>query len=179
MARLTLEERGAYNTILDLIYSHGGSVDDDDRFLAGWMRCDVRVWRRLRGRLLELGKLYVHGGHLRNKRADREVEKAIDRVNRSIQAGLASAAKRNAEPNNSNGLGGTLVERTLQQSTPTSTSISTSTKELPRRESFTPKSLGRLASQPISEGTKRPSDVSRSQLDEAFARRRKEKRGLS
>ena len=32
MAVLTLEERGAYNTVLDLIYTHDGSVDDDDRY---------------------------------------------------------------------------------------------------------------------------------------------------
>ena len=47
MASLTLEERGAYNTVLDLIYAHDGAVDDNDRFLAGWCRVDIRVWKRI------------------------------------------------------------------------------------------------------------------------------------
>ena len=33
MMELTLEERGAYNTILDLIYCHDGEVVDDEIFL--------------------------------------------------------------------------------------------------------------------------------------------------
>jgi uncharacterized protein YdaU (DUF1376 family) len=94
MAELSLEERGAYNTVLDLIYARGGSVPDDDRFLAGWMRCDVRVWRRIRKRLVNLGKLYVEDGTLHNKRADRELLDAARRIGSAMQAGIASGAKR-------------------------------------------------------------------------------------
>lgn len=80
MANLTLEEKGAYNTLLDLIYGHDGAVDDDARYLAGWMRCDVRVWKRIRARLIELGKIYVDNGQLRNRRADEEVDEGLSRV---------------------------------------------------------------------------------------------------
>ena len=73
MAVLTLEERGAYNTILDLIYSLEGNLPDDERSVARCMGCDVRVWRRIRARLIELGKLYVHGGNLHNGRSDKEI----------------------------------------------------------------------------------------------------------
>jgi uncharacterized protein YdaU (DUF1376 family) len=124
MAVLTLEERGAYNTVLDLIYSRDGKVDDDDRFIAGWCRVDVRVWRRIRGRLIELGKLYVDETCLRNERADREVGKALLRVASAIDAGRASAAKREADRNVSNGLASTDVERTTQLPTTTSTTTS-------------------------------------------------------
>jgi hypothetical protein len=94
MAILTLEERGAYNTILDLIYAHDGCVDDDNRYIAGWLRCDVRIWKRIRARLIDLGKLYIAGNTLRNERADRVIFDAVRRIGSAIQAGRASGAKR-------------------------------------------------------------------------------------
>jgi uncharacterized protein YdaU (DUF1376 family) len=93
---LTLEERGAYLTILELIYYHGGAIDDDERFIAGWLRVHTRVWRRLRVRLLELGKLYVNGPHLRNARADRIISEGRERYQHTVQAGKKSAETRNA-----------------------------------------------------------------------------------
>lgn len=77
MQFLTLEERGAYNTVLDLIYLRGGDLPDDDRFIAGNMRCDVRVWRRIKKRLIALGKLQCTDGAIRNRRADVEVDSAL------------------------------------------------------------------------------------------------------
>ncbi len=118
MANLSLEERGAYNTILDLIYTHDGALDDDAKFICGWLRCDVRVWKRIRERLLSLGKLYKVGGKLRNERCDLEVDRANSRLNCSIQAGLSSAAKRSDVKSIINGLAPNGVERTLQQPTP-------------------------------------------------------------
>lgn len=91
---LTLEERGAYGTILDLIYAKDGNLPDDDKFVAGWMRVDVRVWRRLKQRLIDLGKLRIEAGTIRNKRADVEVESALSRVENARQAGRISAAQR-------------------------------------------------------------------------------------
>jgi uncharacterized protein YdaU (DUF1376 family) len=73
MAELTLEERGAYNTILDLIYSNEGNLPDDDRALARRMKTNVRRWKRIRQRLIDLGKLYIHGGDLHNGRSDKEI----------------------------------------------------------------------------------------------------------
>lgn len=123
MMILSLEERGAYNTVLDLIYTHGGKVMDDDRFLAGWMRCDVRVWKRIRDRLISLNKLYEDGeGFLRNSAADREVDDALLKIGSAREAGLASAAKRQSELLNNNRITPTPVERPLQLSTSTSTS---------------------------------------------------------
>lgn len=121
MAVLTLGERGAYTTILDLIYCHDGCVDDDDRFIAGWLRCDVRVWKRIRARLIKLGKLYVHAGTLGNERADRVVDEALHRVASARHAGLISAAKRGASLKVLKDLASTPVERAfnLLTSTPT------------------------------------------------------------
>jgi len=102
-----------------LIYIHDGELNDDDYYLAGWMRSDVRVWRRLRKRLLELGKLYLHAGKLRNVRADREIDAAQHRIASASIAGLQSAAKREAERSIINGLKSTSVKRAFQLPTPT------------------------------------------------------------
>ena len=73
MRSLTPEERGVYNTILDLIYDSANELIDDDRFMAGNCNCDVRVYRRVKKRLLHMEKLYVEGGYLRNRTADEAV----------------------------------------------------------------------------------------------------------
>jgi len=74
MRKLTLEERGAYNTILDLIYIHDGALEDDPRMLCHELHCNIQRWQRIKARLLDLGKLYVHNGCLHNERADDEVQ---------------------------------------------------------------------------------------------------------
>lgn len=106
MFELSLEERGAYNTVLDLIYAKANKLPDDDRFVAGWMRVDVRVWRRIKLRLIALRKLRVDAGFLRNGRADVEVDRAILRGLSASDAGRASAAKRwgksDTKPNGTN-----------------------------------------------------------------------------
>lgn len=94
MADLTLEERGAYATVLDLIYSQADMLKDDERSIAGWMRCDVRVWRRLRTRLLDAGKLHVEDGFLRNIDATSETLRGVGRVLSAAEAGRKSAATR-------------------------------------------------------------------------------------
>lgn len=91
---LSLEERGAYNTLLDLIYCHDGAIDDDVHSVAGWLRVDPRVWKRLRQRLLDTKKLYCRDGKLRNERADTEVDKVLHRCLVASEAGLISAHKR-------------------------------------------------------------------------------------
>jgi uncharacterized protein YdaU (DUF1376 family) len=115
MAELTLEERGAYNTVLDLIYSKQGNLQDDDRYLAGWLRCDIRVWRRIRKRLIALEKLYIHGGCLHNKRADRELDAAQHRALSAAEAGRASWATRKEKMNIINGTRIGSVERPFER----------------------------------------------------------------
>lgn len=85
------------------------------------MRCDVRVWKRIRKRLIERGKLYVYTNYLRNERADREVEACLNRIKAAAEAGLASAAKREE---NRKIINGSSVGRPVQQPTPTSTNLS-------------------------------------------------------
>lgn len=90
MANLTLEERGAYNTILDLIYAHDGALEDNPRDLCHSLNCNARRWQRLKARLLELGKIYIHAGAIRNQRADDEILFA----QRLVKVSAESANKR-------------------------------------------------------------------------------------
>jgi uncharacterized protein YdaU (DUF1376 family) len=97
MMSLTLDERGAYNTVLDLLYFRDGKLPDDDRFLAGYMGVDVRVWRRIKTRLIGLGKLSVIDGMVRDDVADVVLAEALRRLTAAQDAGNASAAKRAAK----------------------------------------------------------------------------------
>lgn len=114
MFGLNLEERGAYNTVLDLIYLRDGNLPDDDRFIAGYLGVDVRVWRRIKTRLIGLDKLFVKDGLLRDEVADAVVDEALRRVGAARDAGNASAAKRarksNAENQENKDVGATGVE---------------------------------------------------------------------
>lgn len=75
-AGLTLEEKGAYSLVLDLMYVRGGPIPDEPRYIAGVCNCSVRKWNAIRARLLELGKITIVDGHLTNSRAEKELENA-------------------------------------------------------------------------------------------------------
>ena len=53
-ASLTLEEKGAYSLVLDLMYVRGGPIPDEPRYIAGVCNCSVRKWNAIRQRLLDL-----------------------------------------------------------------------------------------------------------------------------
>ncbi len=128
MMELSLEERGAYGTVLDLIYDREGNLPDDDRFLAGWCKCDVRVWRRIKRRLLALGKIYVDGGKIRNDRADRGVDEALHRVACAVDAGRSSGRKRSSVSSDLKDLG----------ETPVAPPVATNIEDRSKKEESTP-----------------------------------------
>lgn len=71
---LTLEEKGAYSLLLDLMYVRGGPVPDEPRYIAGVCNCSVRKWNAIRQRLIDLGKIEVADGMLTNHRAEEELD---------------------------------------------------------------------------------------------------------
>lgn len=74
---LTLEQRGAYNTFVDLLYDRGEPLIDNERLLAGYLNVSVRKYRLVRDALLEMGKLHrTADGRLSNKRFEKEIEHA-------------------------------------------------------------------------------------------------------
>jgi len=75
---LTLEQRGAYTTILDLLYDSGeDSLSASERWMAGQLDVSVRKWRAIRDELVDLGKLsLLPDGRITNARYLREKAKA-------------------------------------------------------------------------------------------------------
>jgi uncharacterized protein YdaU (DUF1376 family) len=57
MAGLTLEQIGAYNLVIDLLYARDGVVPDDDDELARALHLDPRQWRRVKRELMTAGKI--------------------------------------------------------------------------------------------------------------------------
>lgn len=119
MMELSLEERGAYNTVLDLIYSRDGNLPDDDRFIAGWLMVDVRVWKRIKKTLFDRKKLFSEAGLIRNSRADVEVLAALSRVGSAREAGLISAASKAAKSNDEVGKNNSLTSTDVPTGVPT------------------------------------------------------------
>lgn len=74
---LTLEECGAYTIILQLIYSTDDQLLDDDFEMCGSLRCNVRVWHRIKKTLIDKEKIYVENGYLRNSKASSTILNAV------------------------------------------------------------------------------------------------------
>lgn len=112
---MTLEEKGAYSILLDLIYDRQGPVPDEPRTIAGICGCSVRKWNTIRARLIDLGKIYAHDGMISNKRADKEVKKGAKERRERSESGVKGAQKRekNKVDNNQNN---NLAEKQLKHS---------------------------------------------------------------
>jgi len=72
---MSLEERGAYDTLLELMYDRGGDIPNDTRWIAGWFGVSTRKTDSLISGLLSRGKIYLSAaGVYRNRRVDDELE---------------------------------------------------------------------------------------------------------
>lgn len=84
---MSLELKGAYRIILDLIYLHDGNLRakeaEDLRYLAAHLGCSLRKCRAILEQLSACGKLEV-GEVISNKRAEKELE--ISRLSREKNA---------------------------------------------------------------------------------------------
>jgi uncharacterized protein YdaU (DUF1376 family) len=77
-ARLTLEERGAYITLISHLYSYDGILENDDQRNAHLCQCSTRKFRKIKERLLELGKIEVVDNHIINEKATNTLRKASE-----------------------------------------------------------------------------------------------------
>jgi uncharacterized protein YdaU (DUF1376 family) len=100
--QLTLEEVGAYTLLIDEMYRRGGPLRDDGRAIAGLLRCDLRVWTRIRSALIRKGKIYeTLGMFLSNVRVEQELKSQYDmREKRGRAARLAVASKQQKDEHN-------------------------------------------------------------------------------
>lgn len=101
---LSLEEKGAYSLVLDLIYDRGGPIPDDPRYIAGVCGCSVRRWNAIRERLLSAGKIVATDGRLSNARAEKEIKNAAKTARKFAENGSKGGEKRaeNARTYNEN-----------------------------------------------------------------------------
>lgn len=91
---LSLEEKGAYSLVLDLIYDRGGPIPDDPRYIAGVCGCSVRKWNVIRERLIALGKITAANGTISNYRADKELENSAKSSEERAESGRKGGLKR-------------------------------------------------------------------------------------
>lgn len=78
MLELNMEQRGAYNSLLDVLYSRDGDVPDDDVRVAKMMGCHWRKWAALKKQLIDIGKVWIEDGKLRAKRVEETLKEAAD-----------------------------------------------------------------------------------------------------
>lgn len=125
MAALTLEERGAYNGVLDMLYSRDGDLPNDDELIACTLRVNPRTWRKMRDALIRKGKLWlVSGSKIMAKRVERELKES--RKVSQTQSNRAAKRWERGESGNVIKLGSM---RGGNASTTTSTTTTTSTKK--------------------------------------------------
>ena len=112
--KLSLAARGAYNDLVDLMYIHGGPIEDDDFAIACELRVKMKQWRAVRAEILASGKLTLVDGFIHNERADEELSKrAAQRLLRSSRKsarplldGSSKAAEKQDEGNDNDINGG-------------------------------------------------------------------------
>lgn len=90
---MSLETKGAYAIVLDLIYMRDGRLPDDARYIAGQLGCSVRKWTAIRSELIDAGKLTVTNGIITNFRADYLTEES--RKYQDKQAEIAGNPRKN------------------------------------------------------------------------------------
>lgn len=90
---MSLEVKGAYAVVLDLIYMRDGKLPDDERYIAGQLGCSVRKWNSIKSELIQRGKLVVESGFISNFRADFLLEET--RKYRDKQAEIAAKPRKN------------------------------------------------------------------------------------
>jgi hypothetical protein len=76
VAELNFEQRGAYYSLVDLLYCRDGLVVDDDVTVARMLRCQWRVWRRLKAQLMALEKIWCEDGVLHANGVDDTLKEA-------------------------------------------------------------------------------------------------------
>jgi uncharacterized protein YdaU (DUF1376 family) len=96
MTGLTMEERGAYNFVIDTLYARDGNIPTEDDFFSHALKCRPQTWRRVRDSLVAKGKLHVlPDGKLTANRVANELQTASKLIANLTLLGRVSAQKRN------------------------------------------------------------------------------------
>lgn len=105
---LSTKQHAVYSVILDLIYQHGGSINDDPKWISGWFSdMGSAAVRRTIEDLIGIGKLHREGDQLTNRRAKNEAktrEKLRENRQETGRKGGVSSAKSRAANKENNDL---------------------------------------------------------------------------
>lgn len=119
MFELNLEQRGAYGTIIDLIYSRAGELPHDIDLIKSHLKVDARVTRRLLAELIDRDKIQIVDGLIRTRKSDVEIMTRIDTITAQSEGGKAGAEKRwNLSSEEVSGKFGESLEEVSQQLEP-------------------------------------------------------------
>lgn len=114
MVGLTLEERGAYVTILNVIYAKGAPIDDDPGYFRALLCCSARTWTKVRAALIVKRKLfevpYNAQPCLMNRRAATEIAVSEEKFEKFSEAGRRGGRKSQANRKENN----TVAEASLE-----------------------------------------------------------------
>lgn len=94
---MTVKEHAVYSVTLDLIYAHGGSVNNDPGWIAGWIKdMGSSAVRKTISALIERGKLFIEGDQIYQKRAKTEA-KTKENVTETARENGKKGGKKSAE----------------------------------------------------------------------------------
>ena len=190
MIGLTVEERGAYNAVIDLAYARAPHGDVTDALVIAALAIRPQMWRRLKARLIALGKIRELDGKLLANRVETEVQTAAilmanpvssGRVSRATSAnfnelGYRPRSKKMSYNHNHNQI------LSSYSASHNSKKQKASEENRPAGSLATALPSGALARQPTGElanGAKPPSATSRAELDALLAGRRARANGAA
>jgi uncharacterized protein YdaU (DUF1376 family) len=94
---MSLESRGAYSLLLDMMYDRLGPIPDEPRYIAGVLNISVRKWSSIRSELIDDGKIFVtDDGFIFNSRASFEIEN-LAKISRKRAENGAKGGNKKAE----------------------------------------------------------------------------------
>lgn len=109
MVGLTLDERGAYATVLFAIYAKGGPIEDEPGYFRALLCCSPKAWVKVRASLIVKRKLYevsVNGlPCLMNRRAAEVIAERRAEHRKFAEAGARGGKKQGAQVNENSDLG--------------------------------------------------------------------------
>jgi uncharacterized protein YdaU (DUF1376 family) len=86
-AQMDAETQGVYWMICSLIYSHGGPIDNDPKYIGRLVCMGQARARKVIDGLIESGKIFVFQSKLTQKRAETEVKHAQNRTEKAKENG--------------------------------------------------------------------------------------------
>jgi uncharacterized protein YdaU (DUF1376 family) len=90
---MSLELRGAYSILLDLIYDRNGPIEDDPAFFKRVMGTNRSKWERIRDELIDLGKITLEDGMISNAKAEKEIAKRAEFSEERAESGRKGGRK--------------------------------------------------------------------------------------